>query len=67
MISRLDYMERVMGRFERKLDLDLIERMAVGAITPWSKRVAKKKSKPPRAGSTYRAARRNALKRVRHG
>ncbi len=56
-----------MGRFERNLDFDLIERMAIGAIKPWSQRVKKKASRTrvPRAGSTYRAARRNKLKRVR--
>jgi hypothetical protein len=56
-----------MGRFERKLDFDLIERMAVGAITPWSRRAKKKVSRTrvPRAGSSYRAVRRNKLKRAR--
>ena len=47
-----------MGRLERKLDTDLIERMEAG-WTPSARTVPVKKNKPPRHASTYRAARRN--------
>lgn len=50
-----------MGRLERKLDEDLIDRMAAG-WTPSSRTTPAKRSKPPRAASSYRAARRNAAK-----
>jgi hypothetical protein len=53
-----------MGRFERNLDLDLIGRMARG-WKPHSEAKGLKRVKPPRVASTYRAARRNAMKRVR--
>lgn len=53
-----------MGRFERKLDLDLIERIRNG-WKPHNNPEPLKQQKPPRPGNTYRATRRNALKRKR--
>jgi hypothetical protein len=52
-----------MGRLERKLDSDLIERMEAG-WTPSSRATPLKKAKQPRAASTYRSVRRNAYLRV---
>lgn len=47
-----------MGRFERNLDVDLIERMQSG-WRPHSESKPLKKQKETRAAVTYRAARRN--------
>ena len=48
-----------MGRLERKLDEDLIDRIDAG-WTPSARIKPVKKSKPPREASSYRGARRNA-------
>ena len=50
-----------MGRLERKLDEDLIDRMAAG-WAPSLRKAAKKKAKPVRLAASYRAARRNAAR-----
>ena len=50
------------GRLRRHLDEDLIARVQAGTVF---KPKPLKHLKPPRAASTYRAARRNALKRPR--
>ena len=48
-----------MGRLERKLDEDLIDRIDAG-WTPSARTKPVKRAKPPREASSYRAARRNA-------
>ena len=50
-----------MGRLERHLDQDLIDRMEAG-WTPTSVKKVPKKPKPPRPAATYRGARRNAAR-----
>ena len=50
-----------MGKLERKLDEDLIDRMEAG-WTPSARTAPVKKSKPTRELSSYRAARRNAAR-----
>ena len=50
-----------MGKLERKLDEDLIDRMAAG-WTPSSVTVPFKKQRSSREAGSYRGARRNAAK-----
>ena len=50
-----------MGKLERKLDEDLIDRMAAG-WTPSARTTPAKKAYNPRPANLYRAARRNAAK-----
>jgi len=50
-----------MGRLERHLDEDLIDRMDAG-WSPSQRTTPAKKAKPAREASSYRAARRNAAK-----
>jgi hypothetical protein len=50
-----------MGRLERKLDEDLIDRMAAG-WTPSARTVSVKKGRTARVAKSYRAFRRNAAK-----
>ena len=50
-----------MGKLERHLDEDLIDRMAAG-WTPSQRTTPAKKQRTPREPSSYRAARRNAAK-----
>jgi len=52
-----------MGRLERHLDLDAIDRVKRG-VKPHSEPQGIKQVKPPRAASTYRAARRNEVLRT---
>lgn len=49
-----------MGHLERKLDLDLIARVKAGIPKPIGNTI--KRQRKPRAASTYRAARRNAMR-----
>lgn len=50
-----------MGKLERHLDEDLIDRMAAG-WTPSARTVPVKKGRTARVAKSYRAARRNAAK-----